>query len=318
MKRPKKIDDAIDSTTVDNNILISSDVIQYYQYSADFGDFNSKVIIGQLYYYGLNGVKRNLQKSFSILSEAVKEIPSLEPEENEEEDLANDVEASSNQNLINNMTKGIALSLLGMMYLLGEGAPSPDSEFALALLKRACLKTYNAPLGHHGVGLYHYLISKDYESAFKSFSIAASKEYGSFPESHYMIARMLVRNEISHSSSSSSYETILQHLRAAAEHGHLLALFEFGRYFRWKNPVISIFQNAAPELSLKVIPYFKAIAERSAEVYDLFEIAEKNERSEDSLFIYYLLAELGCEAAQVNAAVLLQEGTTIVSFILLS
>jgi SEL1 protein len=173
--------------------IARDDLMQYYQLTA-INDPEIQVLLGQLYFFGANGVDLDYSKALEYFELAA------------EEDLP------------------ISYGFLGLIYLHGLGV-EPDSSLALQYFQRGVEQ--NHPLSWYGMGMMYLKgeepLKRDMEEAVHCLTKAADQDS---VDAHYQLAQIYLAGQ----SITSGLKKIkaLNHLQYAASNGHLKALQNLG------------------------------------------------------------------------------------------
>ncbi|CAG0903294.1 unnamed protein product [Cyprideis torosa] len=192
-----------------------------------------------------------------------------------------------------------ALAFLGKMYLEGGEHIAASNETAMAYFEQAA-KLGN-PVGQGGLGLmylYGLGVDVDYGKALKYFSQAAEQGWvdGQLQLGKMYYHGLGVRRD---------YKMAVKYFNLASQSGHLLAFYHLAQMHASGTGMVRSCQTATELL--------KNVAERGkwGEMLMDAHADYKEGRVNEALMKYILLAELGFEVAQSNAAFILDrhEGT---------
>eukprot|EP01135_Chromosphaera_perkinsii_P000357 Nk52_evm4s78 gene=Nk52_evmTU4s78 len=174
--------------------MSQEDIIQYYQYTADRGDVQAEVLMGQLYYQGGHGLRADPQKAFSYFHAA-----------------------SQNGN-------AEAMAFLGQMYMMGKGVQQ-NNLTAFQYFTAAASQGITA--AHNGLG-YLYLhgmgVKRDYEEAVKYFQKAAD---GKNADGKLNLGNMYYNGL----GVAKDFKKAFSLFQEASEQGHSLAVYRLGTMY---------------------------------------------------------------------------------------
>lgn len=197
---------------------------------------------------------------------------------------------------------GGANALIGKIYAEGGPGVKQSNETALKYFKKAA--DQNHADGFTGVGMMYFYgmgVPQDYVKAVEQFTLAADK--GS-AEGQYYLGRLYLNGY----GIRRDYNKAMRYFQLASHGGFLLAVYSLAEMHA-EGMGIKRDCNYAVEL-------FKNVAERGkwsmmlGEAQQLYSLEELD----SALVMYLMLAEMGLEVAQTNAAYILeQEGVTIVA-----
>lgn len=250
----------------------STEVIQYYQHSADAGNLDAAVALGQLHYYGQRGLPQNMKLATKYFSMAA---------------AAGDA---------------TAMTQLGQMHLAGlignQTSNESSNQTAFDLLTRA------ANIGNSqaqvNLGLIHLTgsiegVEQSYEQALKWFELASLKGN---PEAHFQLAVMNFGGLGVKQDLTNAFK--LFHL--AAMNGHTKALFNVAQ--------MQSSGLGTPASCQEAVIRLKAVAERGTNSHLLGEghASFWDAEWDASFLLYALAAHEGMETGQANAAYLIDRG----------
>ncbi|KAB7498734.1 Protein sel-1-like protein 1 [Armadillidium nasatum] len=186
-----------------------------------------------------------------------------------------------------------AMAFLGKMYMEGSPAVKQDNETAFKYFKKAA--DLNNAVGQSGLGLMYLHgrgVEQDYDQALKYFSLAAKQAWvdGQLQLGNMYFAGLGVRRD---------YKMAIKYFNLASQSGHILAFYNLAQMQASGTGMIRSCHTS--------VELFKNVAERGKwgellmEAHSLYW----NGRHTESLATYMLLAELGYEVAQSNAAFIL-------------
>lgn len=191
-----------------------------------------------------------------------------------------------------------AMAFLGKMHMDGGSAVKQDNETALKYFKKAA--DMGNPLGQSGLGLMYLYgkgVEKDYSKAFKYFAQAAEQGWvdGQLQLGNMYFSGMGVRRD---------YKMAVKYFNLASQSGHVMAFYNLAQMHATGMGMLRSCHTAT-EL-------FKNVAERGRWGEMMMEAhADYREgRVSESLVKYTLLAEMGYEVAQSNAAFILDKRET--------
>ncbi|XP_035223111.1 protein sel-1 homolog 1-like isoform X1 [Stegodyphus dumicola] len=186
-----------------------------------------------------------------------------------------------------------AMAFLGKMYLEGGSVVKQNNETALKYFTMAAEK--NNPVGQSGLGLMHLHgkgVPKDYNKAFKYFSLAANQGWvdGQLQLGNMYYSGLGIQRD---------YKMAIKYYTMASQSGHVLAFYSLAQMHATGTGTVRSCTTA--------VELFKNVAERGRWGENLMQAYGdyKEGRINEALVKYILLAELGYEVAQSNAAFLL-------------
>ena len=197
---------------------------------------------------------------------------------------------------------GQAYSYLGKMYMQGTDATPQDNETALSYFKKAAARS--SPGGYYGLAYANYYgfgTPIDYSKAF-TYAQQAAEEGSS--DAQLMLGIMYYNGH----GAEQDYRAALKYFHLASQSANLMAVYNLA--FMHATGVGSIRSCAI------AVELFKTVAERGKwgrlfmEAYHFY----RNGKPETALLMYMLLAHAGYEAAQANAAYLLDRGVGVKAF----
>lgn len=190
----------------------------------------------------------------------------------------------------------IAVAFLGKMYLEGNEYIQQDNETALKFFKKAA--DLGNPVGQSGLGLMYLYgrgVPKDYEKAFKLFASAAEQGWvdGQLHLGIMFFGGLGVKQD---------YKQANKYFTLASQSGHVLAFYNLAQMHASGTGVMRSCQTAT-EL-------YKNVAERGRWSSKLMDAHSnyRNGKINQAFIKYALLAEIGYEVAQSNAAFILDRG----------
>ncbi|KAL2730074.1 protein sel-1 1 [Vespula maculifrons] len=196
----------------------------------------------------------------------------------------------------------IAMAFLGKIYLEGSDFVKQDNETAYMYFKKAA--DLGNPVGQSGLGmmyLYGKGVERDTAKALQYFSQAAEQGWvdGQLQLGNMYFSGTGVRKD---------YKLANKYFNLASQSGHVLAYYNLAQMHATGTGMMRSCPTA--------VELFKNVAERGKWSDQLMTAhTDYREGRIDEAFIsYYLLAEMGYEVAQSNAAFILDKGeTTILS-----
>lgn len=261
------------------------DIVQYYQYSADTGDFAAQVTMGTLYLQGAYGVPRDYNRAFQYFQQAAT--------------IARDPAALSN---------------LGFMYANGLGVLQ-DNETAVKYYKEAAEKGNPHAQTNLGYMFMHgYGVPKNPTEAVRYFKLAADQGHA---EGQLNLGNIYYSGYSSdgHIVLKQDYGRALNYFSLAAQQGHPLAIFNLAQMHHYGlgtqsscSLAVQLYKRVAERglLSPSVDPSLSSSVSGVQlespphvleEAFKLFQ----SEEFQSSLILYELAAEQGVEVAQSNA-----------------
>ncbi|XP_068893612.1 protein sel-1 homolog 1 isoform X3 [Tenebrio molitor] len=192
-----------------------------------------------------------------------------------------------------NAGNAIAMAYLGKIYLDGSDEVKADNDTAFKYFKKA--SDLNNPVGLSGLGLMYLYgrgVEKDYTKAYKYFLAAADQGWvdGQLQLGNMYFSGLGVRKD---------YKLANKYFSLASQSGHVLAYYNLGQMHAQGTGMLRSCPTA--------VELFKNVAERGRWGEILMQAhSDYNENRFNEAFVQYaLLAELGYEVAQSNAAFLL-------------
>lgn len=176
----------------DSQGIAGDDLMQYYQLIAST-DIDIKNLLGQLYFFGANGVSLDYKRAKEHF------------------------EQSADDN------SPMAFGFLGMMYLYGMGV---DISYPAALSYFRKGIEFNHPISWNGLGIMYLKglgIKQDTEEAVNCFTKAADLDS---VDGHYNLAQIYLAK---HSSSGLRKIKAINHLQISASNGNMKAIQELGK-----------------------------------------------------------------------------------------
>ncbi|XP_066586847.1 protein sel-1 homolog 1-like [Prorops nasuta] len=196
----------------------------------------------------------------------------------------------------------IAMAFLGKIYLEGSDIVKQDNETAYKYFKKAA--DLGNPVGQSGLGLMYLYgrgVEKDTAKALQYFSQAADQGWvdGQLQLGNMYFSGTGVRRD---------YKLANKYFNLASQSGHVLAIYNLAQMHATGTGMMRSCPTA--------VELLKTVAERGKWSDQLMAAhTEYKEGKTDEAFVNYaLLAEMGYEAAQSNAAFILDRGeVTILS-----
>mmetsp|Transcript_2273 Transcript_2273/g.4335 ORF Transcript_2273/g.4335 Transcript_2273/m.4335 type:complete len:815 (+) Transcript_2273:320-2764(+) len=170
-----------------------AEIVDYYEHAAENGDLEAYVGLGQIYYYGARGIRRNLKKALSYFRAA-----------------ASRGDAS-------------AQAMIGHMLVRGQGT---EQDLTAAFGNFSKSADGGSANGLNGLGfmyLYGLGVKRDVDKARKLFGDAA--ESGN-PEAYYNLGALYVSGV---GVRRRNYPTALNYFSMAAQKGHVLAMHKLAQ-----------------------------------------------------------------------------------------
>lgn len=190
----------------------------------------------------------------------------------------------------------IAMAFLGKIYLEGSDIVKQDNDTAYKYFKKAA--DLGNPVGQSGLGLMYLYgkgVDKDYTKALKYFSQAADQGWvdGQLQLGNMYFSGLGVRRD---------YKLANKYFSLASQSGHVLAFYNLAQMHATGTGMMRSCPTA--------VELFKNVAERGKWGEKLMEahIHYREGRLDEAFVTYTLLAEMGYEVAQSNAAFLLDKG----------
>lgn len=195
-----------------------------------------------------------------------------------------------------NAGNAIAMAYLGKIYLDGSDEIKQDNDTAFKYFKKA--SDLNNPVGQSGLGLMYLYgrgVEKDYLKAQKYFMLAADQGWvdGQLQLGNMYLNGLGVKHD---------YKLANKYFSLASQSGHVLAYYNLAQMHAQGTGMMRSCTTA--------VELFKNVAERGrwGEIMMQAHTDYRNRRYNEAFVQYALLAELGYEVAQSNAAFLLDRG----------
>ncbi|XP_043501038.1 protein sel-1 homolog 1 [Polistes fuscatus] len=194
----------------------------------------------------------------------------------------------------------IAMAFLGKIYLEGSDIVKQDNETAYMYFKKAA--DLGNPVGQSGLGmmyLYGKGVERDTAKALQYFSQAAEQGWvdGQLQLGNMYFSGIGVRKD---------YKLANKYFNLASQSGHVLAFYNLAQMHATGTGMMRSCPTA--------VELLKTVAERGKWSEQLI-IAHNNYREGkiyEAFINYYLLAEMGYEVAQSNAAFILDKGESTI------
>ncbi|XP_075221612.1 protein sel-1 homolog 1-like isoform X2 [Lycorma delicatula] len=190
----------------------------------------------------------------------------------------------------------IAMAFLGKIYFEGNDIVKADNETAYKYFKKAA--DMGNPVGQSGLGLMHLQgrgVERDYSKALKLFSQAADQGWvdAQLQLGIMYFSGLGVRRD---------YKLANKYFSLASQSGHVLAFYNLAQMHATGTGMMRSCTTA--------VELYKNVAERGAWGEKLMEAHTmyREGRFNDGFLSYALMAELGYEVAQSNAAFMLDRG----------
>ncbi len=192
----------------------------------------------------------------------------------------------------------VALAFLGKMYLEGSDAVEQSNDTAFLYFKKAAEQ--GNPVGQSGLGLMYLYgkgVDKDYKKAFDYFRKAAEQ---SWVDGQLQLGNMYYNGL----GVNRDYKMAIKYFNLASQSGHILAFYNLADMHATGTGMLRSCPTA--------VELYKNVAERGKWGELMMEAHGdyKRGRTDEALFKYLILAELGYEVAQSNAAFILDRRET--------
>lgn len=195
-----------------------------------------------------------------------------------------------------------AMAFLGKIYLEGSDMIKQDNQTAFKYFKKAA--DQGNPVGQSGLGLMYLHgkgVPKDYQKALKYFTQAADQNWvdGQLQLGNMYFSGLGVRR---------NYRMANKLFALASQSGHVLAYYNLAQMHATGTGMLRSCSMA--------VELYKNVAERGKWGNRLMEAHShyRQGRFEEAFVTYALLAELGYEVAQSNAAFVLDRGESLSLF----
>jgi len=192
----------------------------------------------------------------------------------------------------------VAMAFLGKMYLEGGEAVGQNNETALKYFKKAA--SLGNPVGQSGLGLMYLYgkgVTKDYKKAFDYFQKAAEQSWvdGQLHLGNMYYNGWGVRKD---------FKMAIKYFNLASQSGHVLAFYNLADMHATGTGMLRSCPTA--------VELYKNVAERGKWGERMMEAHTdyRRGRYDEALMKYLLLAELGYEVAQSNAAYIMDRKET--------
>ena len=192
----------------------------------------------------------------------------------------------------------IAMAFLGKMYLEGGEAVQQNNETALKYFKAAA--GLGNPVGQSGLGLLYLYgkgVEKDYKKAHEYFQKAV--------EQNWVDGQLHLGNMYYHGwGVRKDFKMATKYFNLASQSGHVLAFYNLAEMHSTGTGMLRSCTTA--------VELYKNVAERGKWGEKLMEAHTdyRRGRYDEALVKYLLLAELGYEVAQSNAAFIMDRKET--------
>jgi len=192
----------------------------------------------------------------------------------------------------------VAMAFLGKMYLEGSDVVAQNNETALKYFKKAA--NLGNPVGQSGLGLLYLYgkgVSKDYKKAFEYFQKAAEQ---SWVDGQLHLGNMYYNGW----GVKKDFKMAIKYFNLASQSGHVLAFYNLADMHATGTGMLRSCPTA--------VELYKNVAERGkwGELMMEAHTDYRRGRYDEALIVYLLLAELGYEVAQSNAAYILDRKET--------
>jgi len=186
-----------------------------------------------------------------------------------------------------------AMAFLGKMYLEGSDAVPQDNATAFQYFKAAAER--NNPVGQAGLGLMYLHgrhVDKDVTKAFQYFNSAADKGW---VDGHLQLGNMYLAG----TGVRRDYKLAIKYYNLASQAGNTLAIYQLAQMNAAGTGMIRSCHTA--------VELFKNVVERGRWADKLMEAYSdyRDGNINEALIKYMLMADLGYEVAQSNAAFIL-------------
>jgi len=190
----------------------------------------------------------------------------------------------------------IAMAFLGKIYLEGSEAVQQDNDTAFKYFKKAA--DMGNPVGQSGLGLMYLQgkgVDRDYQKAWKFFSAAAEQGW---VDGQLQLGIMYFNGL----GTRRDYKLANKYFNQASQSGHVLAFYNLAQMHATGTGMMRSCTTA--------VELYKNVAERGKWGEKLMEAHQhyKQMKYNEAYLTYSLLAELGYEVAQSNAAFMLDRG----------
>jgi len=246
------------------------DVVEYYHSIATKGDISAMVMLGRIFYSGVRGMKRDAARAFTFFAAAA--------------------------------AKGDYSAMTYLAHLQARGAEGVPMNLKAAFGNYSAASEAGYASAFNGLG-YFYLngfgvVPPDTETALKYFTKAA--DHG-VTEAAYNLGVLLLTGQYH---VKRDFMRAVKYLQVAAQKGSLLGMHKLGHMALSGMGM----QRACRTAAL----YFKTVAERASEamsgpLYASALAAHSAGRIDLALDRYLVLAEMGYEVAESNAAMLFDD-----------
>merc|ERR1712045_196651 len=192
----------------------------------------------------------------------------------------------------------VAMAFLGKMYLEGSDIVSQSNDTAFMYFKKAA--DMNNPVGQSGLGLMYLQgrhVGKDYKRAFDYFKKASEQNW---VDGQLQLGNMYYEGF----GVAIDYKMAVKYFNLASQSGHVLAFHKLADMHATGTGMLRSCPTA--------VELYKNVAERGkwGELMMEAHADYRRGRYDEALLKYLLLAELGYEVAQSNAAYILDRKET--------
>jgi SEL1 protein len=267
------------------------DVIQYYKYFADLGDVEAMVTMGIVNLMGAYGIPRNYERALYYLK--------LAAEASEEQRMQGSHVGSRNSASHSGSVSGAgdpaAKAYLGFMHQHGFGVPQ-DNKTALRFYRDAAREGNGYALAMLGrMYLHGWSVQQSSREAYKYFTKSSETQNA---EGLMQLGLMYLHGE----GTKRDYSKAQVYFSRSAQQGNLVALFNLAQ-------IIHAGLGVPKQCKSAVLQYKKVIETHTfvpaaQRAYDLYTQGY----ADHALLLYDVLASLGFELAQANAAWLYSMG----------
>ncbi len=192
----------------------------------------------------------------------------------------------------------VALAFLGKMHLEGSEVVEQNNDTAFLYFRKAA--ELGNPVGQSGLGLMYLHgsgVDRDYKRAFDYFRKAAEQ---SWVDGQLQLGNMYYQGL----GVARDYKMAIKYFNLASQSGHILAFYHLADMHATGTGMLRSCPTA--------VELYKNVAERGRWGDLMMEAHSdyKKGRADEALMKYLILAELGYEVAQSNAAFILDRGET--------
>ncbi|XP_023237646.1 protein sel-1 homolog 1-like [Centruroides sculpturatus] len=293
--------------------VLDDDLIQYYQFLADKGDVQAQVGLGQLHYQGGRGVEQDHARALNYFVQAADagnanamaflgKGPASSVKLQKVRDSKLESLTFFEEELSSNSGTAIQrVRLLDELENPGSTSGVLDDDliqYYQFLADKGDVQAQGNPVGQSGLGLMYLYgkgVQKDYSKAYKYFNLAANQGW---VDGQLQLGNM----HYSGLGTQRDYKMAIKYYTMASQSGHVLAFYNLAQMHATGTGTVRSCQTA--------VELFKNVAERGRWGTKLMQayMDYKEGRISEALVKYALLAELGYEVAQSNAAFILDRG----------